>query len=69
MMPPIWLPLSYFSLFVTPARGHLMVALKGYFDESGKQDDPQHSDLACVLAGYVAPHGCRKRQNENGSMC
>jgi Protein of unknown function (DUF3800) len=30
-----------------------MVALKGYFDESGKPDDPHHSDLACVLAGYI----------------
>ena len=30
-----------------------MGALKGYFDESGKEDDPQFSDSAISVAGYV----------------
>jgi Protein of unknown function (DUF3800) len=32
-----------------------MATFKGYFDESGKEDDPQFADSACAVAGYVAP--------------
>lgn len=28
--------------------------IRGYFDESGKENDPQLADSACVVAGYVA---------------
>ena len=31
-----------------------MAALKGYFDESGKEDDPQFATSAISVAGYVA---------------
>jgi hypothetical protein len=30
-----------------------MAALKGFFDESGKEDDPQFADSAISVAGYV----------------
>jgi hypothetical protein len=30
-----------------------MAALKGYFDESGKEDDPQFADSAISVGGYV----------------
>ena len=30
-----------------------MAALKGYFDESGKENDPQFADSAVGVGGYV----------------
>jgi hypothetical protein len=30
-----------------------MAALKGFFDESGKEDDPQFADSGIAVAGYV----------------
>ncbi len=30
-----------------------MAAFRGYFDESGKENDPKLKDSACVVAGYV----------------
>jgi hypothetical protein len=30
-----------------------MVAFEGYFDESGKEDDPYLADSGCAVAGYV----------------
>jgi hypothetical protein len=39
-----------------PATGaRIMATLKGYFDESGKEDDPQFADSAIAAAGYVTP--------------
>ena len=48
-----WLSITYFSAFVQPPGGTLMAALKGYFDESGKENDPQFADSAVSVAGWV----------------
>jgi hypothetical protein len=47
------LSITFFSAFVRPPGNALMAALKGYFDESGKENDPQFADSAISVAGYV----------------
>jgi hypothetical protein len=47
------LSITFFSAFVRPPGNALMAALKGYFDESGKENDPQFADSAICVAGYV----------------
>lgn len=53
------------SAFVRPPGHSLMGAFKGYFDESGKEDDPRFANSAISVAGYVtsvdAWYGSRKR--------
>jgi Protein of unknown function (DUF3800) len=44
--------LQSLSVLVTARQDHLMGAFKAYFDESGKEDDPQHDELA--VGGYIA---------------
>jgi Protein of unknown function (DUF3800) len=47
-------PFFHFSVFNRPTGSHLMgVLLKGYLDDSGKENDPQHEHVC--YAGYVAP--------------
>jgi hypothetical protein len=48
-----WHSIAHFSAFMNPSGDALMGALKGYFDESGKEDDPQFADSAVSVAGYV----------------
>jgi hypothetical protein len=57
MAPADWLSITHFSAFVRPPGDALMAAFKGYFDESGKEDDPQFADSAIAVAGYVAQAG------------
>jgi hypothetical protein len=42
------------SWFGRPA-DWLMEMLRGYWDDSGKEDDPQNQEHCCVLAGYAGP--------------
>lgn len=48
-----WQSITQLSAFVRPAGHFLMAAFKGYFDESGKENDPQFADSAVAVAGYV----------------
>jgi len=52
LAPADWLPIS-FSAFVQPPGNAPMAALKGYFDESGKEDDPQFADNAICVGGWI----------------
>ncbi|HVM79658.1 MAG TPA: hypothetical protein VMU06_11595 [Stellaceae bacterium] len=50
-----FLPLHTFAPFGRVPRDWMMLVLKSFFDESGKEDDPNLS--ACSVAGYVTEVG------------
>lgn len=45
--------ITFLSAFVSPPGTALMAAFKGYFDESGKEDDPQFACSAISVGGYI----------------
>jgi hypothetical protein len=51
LAPADWLSITFLSAFVRPPGDALMAALKGYFDQSGKENDPQFADSAICVGG------------------
>jgi hypothetical protein len=51
--PMMFRPLRSFSFWIRPPTGWLMMALKGYFDDSGDPDDDKQA--AFTIGGYLAP--------------
>jgi len=47
------IPLAALHACIHPPPGSIMVCLRGYFDDSGKHDDPTLNTVS--LAGYLAP--------------
>jgi len=46
-----YIPIFRFSPLNPPPGDWIMVVLKGYFDDSGDEEDPQHK--VCSLSGYI----------------